>query len=49
MLQSLLDIYNNKPGILSKEYETYCPKQSSSQKRRTFYSTYKKEEQELKK
>ena len=42
MLLTLLEIYNNKPGILSKTFEE--EKQKIDQKRRSFYSSLKKEQ-----
>ena len=39
---TLLDIYNNKPGVLAKQYE----ESKSEQKKRGSVSSYKKERQE---
>jgi hypothetical protein len=40
MLVSLLDIYNNKPGILAKQYDTGESK--PDQRKKSFTSSYKK-------
>ena len=44
MLLSLLDIYNNKPGILAKNYQEGC--YGSQQKRKNSSSSYKKQHKE---
>ena len=43
MLLTLLDIYNNKPGLLAKQYDSTV---IAEQKRKCSHSSYRRDRQE---
>ena len=43
MLLTLLDIYNNKPGLLAKQYDSAC---GPEQKRKGSHSSYRRDKYE---